>query len=286
MIYDSHLQEALLLCSTGAWPLLLALISIECSRSPEEQRRLLCFPVKSSVYPWVLAVVFTLIAQSFDVLLGTLLGHAYTWGYLEFSKLRPATAAAWEAGWASSLASLPGFVPAASAAPEGVSGATQQAAGWSRDNRQPATLSNGNGTAMMGSGQPGASAPPLPPPAAFPGGGRPLGAADTQAVTSGRQSTPVSAREKRAAAAAAAAARLQSGTSTAANSAPAQSAAAVSAPAAQRSVSAESSVYVGEEELSLLEAMGYARDQAANALQRAGGDVEAAMAALEEHEEQ
>jgi len=262
----------------GAWPLLLALISIDCARTPDEERRLLCFPVKCKYYPWILAVAFTLFSGlTFDVILGAIFGHAYVLGYIDFVKLKASTSASWEGGWAASVAALQGFVPAASASPEGVSGATQQAAGWSRDNRTPAVTANGNGTSMLaGSGSGGATAPHASPAPTFPGGGRALGAsspaATSAAAAGGGPQSSSSAREKRASAAAAAAARA-----TAAK--PSTPAASASTPAPASSTAL---LHVPEEELSLLEAMGYDREQAKQAMLAANGDVEAAMASLEE----
>lgn len=230
------------------------------------------------MYPWILALAFTVFSGfTFDVLLGAVLGHAYVFDYLSFAKLHPSTSASWEAGWAASIAQLQGFVAASSARPEGVSGATQQAAGWSRDNREPVSSSNGNGTAMLGgAGRPSIAGPSGQPAATFPGGGRSLSAGpQANSVPSGATAPHRgSAREKRAAAAAAAAARMASEASA--------TTAATATATAPGTVSSHAPLAVPEEELSLLEAMGYSRSEAAHALQAADGDVEAAMASLEE----
>ena len=70
--------------SAGLWPLIMALITIECLKNPEADYYFFC-SFKAKYYPWILFLMFMLLNQfniQFDVLAGILYGYLH-FNYLE-----------------------------------------------------------------------------------------------------------------------------------------------------------------------------------------------------------
>lgn len=79
--------------TSGSWPVLMCLITIECLSSPDGTRQLPCFPVAvpRDRYPLALLLLLLLFgADKVALSLGVAYGYAYAKGYLELLKPRPA----------------------------------------------------------------------------------------------------------------------------------------------------------------------------------------------------
>ena len=110
--------------SAGFWPLLLALIVIECHAAPDARRRMMFLPceVPSRYYPLAILALFSLFGGNMlPLIVATGAGYAQVYGYLAALAPAPDTLARWESGggWLSSWAAKPGYVlqGAASGAP-------------------------------------------------------------------------------------------------------------------------------------------------------------------------
>jgi len=221
--------------SSGFWPVLLAVISIECSAAPiDATRRLLgSYDISTRHYPLLLLGLFTLLGGGFHLPygLGVAVGYAYGWGKLDRFKpgldrleqwessrgvLRNfAARQGWVAGHAASGSNAWALPSSASiSAPAGGGGGWSPAAFFQgQQQHHPPEGSDG------GSGGGGGSGPgQVSSPAGFPtSGGRALG--DGQSGGGGASNTGrakqrssaaavAEAAERRAKASAAAAARL------------------------------------------------------------------------------
>lgn len=85
-------KGALLLPSTGLWPLIMGDITISCISNPDREYMFFFvpFPIKGKYYPWVLITFFTILnfQFQFDLICGVLFGYLYVYKlkeYIEYS---------------------------------------------------------------------------------------------------------------------------------------------------------------------------------------------------------
>ena len=211
--------------NSGFWPVLLAIIAIECSTAPiDSVRRLFgAYEIRTRYYPLLLLGLFTLFG-GFHLAygLGVAVGYAYGLGKLDRIKPGQDRLTQWENGVLQNFTSRQGWVAGHAASgsnawalPSSNAGAGAggggDGAGWS-----PATFFQGQQqqpqSAGSDSGGPGQVSSPNPPvePAGFPTtGGRALGGSSSSSGAKQRTSAAAvaEAAERRAKASAAAAAR-------------------------------------------------------------------------------
>ena len=85
--------EPALAATSGGWPLLLCLITIECLSSPDGTRPLPCIPIQvpRDRYPAALLLLLLILgAPKLSLSLGCAYGYGYAKGYLEVLKPKPA----------------------------------------------------------------------------------------------------------------------------------------------------------------------------------------------------
>ena len=210
--------------NSGFWPVLLAIIAIECSTAPADSvRRLIgAYEIRTRYYPLLLLGLFTLLG-GFHLAygLGVAAGYAYGLGKLDMIKPAQDRLTQWENGVLINFTSRQGWVSGHSASgsnawalPSSNAGGSEggNGGGWS-----PATFFQGrqqpNAEGSAGSGGPGQiGSSPNPPvePAGFPTtGGRALGDGIGSSTGTKQRSTAAAvaeAAERRAKASAAAAA--------------------------------------------------------------------------------
>ena len=209
--------------NSGFWPVLLAIIAIECSTAPiDSVRRLFgAYEIRTRYYPLLLLGLFTLFG-GFHLAygLGVAVGYAYGLGKLDRIKPGQDRLTQWEGGVLQNFTSRQGWVaghaasgsnawalPSSSNAGAGAGGGGG-GGGWS-----PATFFQGQQQQPQSdSGGPGQVSSPNPPvePAGFPTtGGRALGGSSSSSGAKQRSSAAAvaEAAERRAKASAAAAAR-------------------------------------------------------------------------------
>ena len=295
LYYNPIIPTPLMMKCVGSfWPVLVALISVDCLANPEGSRRFFFFPcqIKNKIFPWIVAAFFSVLGGlAMDIIMGVVVAHLYAYGKLDRLKPSLQKLEAWENGRLASLAAQQGFIAAAVAGSDltlpaqqggggggggsagGAGGAGGgQGGGWVSSSGgdvfgrgRGAAGQGGNAAARPGTSSPSDSGPKQPK---FPGSGNALAAASSSSWTSTAAPTEDMAA-RRAAAAAAAEARLgrlgTSGTSGG-GSAP--------------SSSQDGDGSLDSAAMQQLVSMGFNRDQASYALVKSGGDVAGAVSLL------
>ena len=206
--------------NSGFWPVLLAIIAIECSTAPSESNRRLfgAYEIRTRYYPLLLLGLFTLFG-GFHLAygLGVAPGYAYGLGKLDMIKPAQERLTQWEHGVLVNFTSRQGWVAGHAASGSNAwalpSSNTGGGEGGSGGGWSPATFFQGRQQGSEGSSGPGQIGSPNPPvePAGFPTtGGRALGdgiGSSTGAKQRPTASAVAEAAERRAKTSAAAAAR-------------------------------------------------------------------------------
>lgn len=278
-------------CSSGLSVVWLALMALDCAEEPEQERRVLFFPVqvKNKYYPFILVGIFSLLfGIQFDSLAALCAGYLYAWGYVDFVKPSPDKMRAWETGCLSFMSQWMGYIPVDQA------GVTAPAPGG-RD-----VEAGGASGDIFGRGRAAAAAAPATARAtqqgsAFPGSGHSLGGAPGGGAGSGSSGGAGSSSKKMGGGSA-----TKSGTSapssarmemlaalerrlgsTAAASAPAPGTgmrlSSETPPAAAPTASAPASM---ELKLLQMQELGFDRAAALTALHQTNGDVDRAASLL------
>ena len=213
--------------NSGFWPVLLAIIAIECSTAPiDSVRRLFgAYEIRTRYYPLLLLGLFTLFG-GFHLAygLGVAVGYAYGLGKLDRIKPGQDRLIQWESGVLQNFTSRQGWVAGHAASgsnawalPSSNAGAGGGGGGGGGGGWSPAAFFQGQQqhpqSAGSDSGGPGQVSSPNPPvePAGFPTtGGRALGGSSSSSSGAKQRSSAAAvaeAAERRAKASAAAAAR-------------------------------------------------------------------------------
>ena len=198
--------------NSGFWPVLLAIIAIECSTAPiDSVRRLFgAYEIRTRYYPLLLLGLFTLFG-GFHLAygLGVAAGYAYGLGKLDRIKPGQDRLTQWEGGVLQNFTSRQGWVAghAASGSNAWALPSSSNAAGGAGGGWSPAGFFQGQQQRPQSdSGGPGQVSSPNPPvePAGFPTtGGRTLGGSGSSSGAKQRSSAAAvaEAAERRAAAA-------------------------------------------------------------------------------------
>ena len=80
-----QVSSALIIPSIGFWPIIMALIVVECSIYPAPTRQLLFFPaqIPTKYYPLALLLLFSLFSFSWDMPIGMGMGYLRVFGWLQ-----------------------------------------------------------------------------------------------------------------------------------------------------------------------------------------------------------
>lgn len=88
----------------GLWPILMATITTNALSDPSGSSSFLCFTLNNRVYPWFLVFFFSLLSffPLLDLLLGVVVGHLASWGWLKrlYPTARSIQAMETGSGWA------------------------------------------------------------------------------------------------------------------------------------------------------------------------------------------
>lgn len=180
-VYSSPLMA--MSCSSGLSVIWLAMMAYDCAENPEQERRLLFFPVKvkNKFYPFILVGIFSLIfGIQFDSFAALFMGYLYAWGYLDFAKPSPDRLRVLENGRLNGMTQWMGYVAvdeAGAPVPTGGPGADPERGGGGASGdvfgRGRNTRPGGGGGAGAGAGGGQSGGPQV----AFPGSGHSLGSA-------------------------------------------------------------------------------------------------------------
>ena len=80
-----QVSSALIIPSIGFWPIIMALIVVECSIYPAPTRQILFFPaqIPTKYYPLALLLLFSLFSFSWDMPIGMGMGYLRVFGWLQ-----------------------------------------------------------------------------------------------------------------------------------------------------------------------------------------------------------
>ena len=254
-------STALVSASIGLWPVILALVVVECSMYPASTRQLLFFPVQipTKYYPLALLCFFFLFSFSWDLPIGLALGYLRVFGWLksispsvqDLRGIETRTASVYEF-----LVSAPGYVSVGNAMGGEVFGpSTPEGGDENRENGTPAmSFPNPWGSVVDGANSEEGQ---------FPGTGVALANSLNDSGNSETRSLlPSTDRQARARAAERAALAR-----------------------AQRFGQGGSGAFQYADQLKMMENMGYKARDAKAALQKSDGNVDNAVALLIEESE-
>lgn len=152
-------------CAAGLGVVWIAMMTCDCAMNPEQERRLLFFPIqiKGKYYPLVLIGLFSLIfGFRLESFAAVGIGYAYAFGYLDFVKATVDRLRQLETGRLSFMGQWQGYIavdeagapaPAPGADVEQGGGATGDVFGRGRRNQGGAGAAQRPTTAFPGSGQ-------------------------------------------------------------------------------------------------------------------------------------
>ena len=80
-----QVSSMLIISSIGFWPIIMALIVVECSIYPAPTRQILFFPaqIPTKYYPLALLLLFSLFSFSWDMPIGMGMGYLRVFGWLQ-----------------------------------------------------------------------------------------------------------------------------------------------------------------------------------------------------------
>lgn len=116
LIPDMFFRAFAFMPAQGLWGVIMGQITVQMLADPTGTTRFLCCPpIQNRYYPWFLVCLFSLISlfPQIDLLLGVILGHLQSYGYLDRLKPSDRKLQEWElTGWAARLRMprAPGFV--------------------------------------------------------------------------------------------------------------------------------------------------------------------------------